>query len=63
MKKIKIQNKQPASPSPNSDNEQRILERIHKRAYELWEANGCQQGNDMTNWLAAEREVRMQGNK
>ncbi len=45
------------------ENEQRILEHIRGRAYELWEANGCQQGNDMAHWIEAEREVRVQGDK
>jgi hypothetical protein len=57
----KLQNKQPVAPDPNSENEQRILEHIRKRAYELWETNGCQPGNDMAHWIEAEREVRAKG--
>jgi len=58
--KNKSQNKQAAKPTPNADEEQQILEHIRKRAYELWEASGCKPGNDEANWIAAEREVRMQ---
>jgi hypothetical protein len=31
---------------------------VSRRAYELWEAGGCQYGNDMAHWLEAEREVQ-----
>jgi hypothetical protein len=57
--KNKSPNKQTANPKPNPEEEQRILEHIRKRAYELWEASGCQQGNDHANWIEAEREVRI----
>ncbi len=40
--------------------EQQIMERIRKRAYELWEAHGCPQGCDQQHWLEAEREIRSQ---
>jgi hypothetical protein len=33
-------------------------EEVSRRAYELWEAAGCNHGADTTHWLAAEREVQ-----
>lgn len=30
---------------------------IRKRAYELFEAHGCQHGHDVEHWLEAEAEV------
>jgi hypothetical protein len=31
---------------------------IARRAYELYEARGCEDGHDEENWLQAERELR-----
>ncbi len=30
---------------------------IEKRAYELWQADDCHDGNDLNYWLQAEREL------
>ena len=30
---------------------------IEKRAYELWQADGCHDGNHLHHWLQAEREL------
>ena len=35
----------------------RLQERVGKRAYELWLTGGCRHGNDVGDWLQAEREV------
>ena len=32
-----------------------LLEKINKVAYELYEKNGRQEGNELLNWLAAEK--------
>ena len=32
---------------------------IAKRAYELYESGGCQDGRDLDNWLQAEHEIAM----
>lgn len=32
-------------------------EKIRNRAYELWQAHGCEPGRDMDFWLQAEREI------
>lgn len=37
--------------------EQTLEHRIRERAYEIWHANGCADGNANEHWLAAEREV------
>jgi hypothetical protein len=50
--------KNKSKPSAANAGERQVLEHIRKRAYELWEASGCQEGNDMANWIQAEQEVR-----
>ena len=34
---------------------------IEKRAYELWQADGCRDGNDLNYWLQAEGELGEHG--
>jgi hypothetical protein len=34
-----------------------VEEQIRQRAYQLYEQRGCQNGNDMEDWLTAEEEV------
>lgn len=34
-----------------------LREKIAWRAYQLYEEGGCMNGNDMANWLKAEREI------
>ena len=36
-------------------------ERIAARAYELWEARGRPEGNDLEDWFKAERELSVVG--
>lgn len=33
-------------------------EQIAKRAWEIWQRNGCQEGQDLQNWTQAEKELR-----
>ena len=45
------------------DNENRVsreefMQLIQKKSYELYEKRGCQQGNDLEDWLNAERLVK-----
>jgi hypothetical protein len=35
-------------------------DQIAKRAYEIWQAQGCPNGQDRENWLQAERELSQQ---
>jgi hypothetical protein len=37
-----------------------LLEKINKVAYELYEKNGRQEGNELLNWLAAEKIVHFE---
>lgn len=39
--------------APSEDREARIA----CRAYELWQARGCPSGDELSDWLQAEREV------
>ena len=32
--------------------------KIQKRAYELYAKHGCSHGNDMADWLEAERQIK-----
>jgi hypothetical protein len=34
-----------------------INHQIRQRAYELWLARGCREGDDLQNWIDAEREI------
>ena len=43
-----------ASHPPQAADSRRQVE---KRAYELWQADGCRDGNDLNYWLQAEREL------
>lgn len=61
MKKL-TQNKQVKSERTPLEQAQPVCEQeVSRRAYELWEASGCQHGNDMAHWLAAENEIRARG--
>ena len=37
--------------------DQNLSGRIRERAYELWAASGCRDGEAEQHWLAAEREI------
>ena len=37
-----------------------LQEKIARRAYQLYEEGGCVNGNDMANWLKAERAILKQ---
>jgi hypothetical protein len=41
------------APNPSVE----LRAQIKVRAYELWEAEGGQSGNDLNHWLQAEREL------
>ena len=45
------------------DNENRVsreefMQLVQKKAYDLYEERGCQSGNDLEDWLNAERLVK-----
>jgi hypothetical protein len=37
--------------------DQTLTERIRERAYEIWAANGCPDGQAEQHWFTAEREL------
>lgn len=48
-----------AAPTPlaSSNGSDTLHARIHTRAYELFEARGCQEGQALDDWVQAEREI------
>jgi hypothetical protein len=48
---------QPTLPTPEMDLKQRRMERIAIRAREIYEARGGAHGQDLDDWLQAEREI------
>jgi len=48
---------QPALPVPEQDLRDQRLERIATRAFELYEARGGEHGQDLADWLQAERQI------
>jgi Protein of unknown function (DUF2934) len=45
-----------SSPS-NTATETKLEEQIRRRAYELYEARSCENGNDLEDWLQAETDI------
>jgi hypothetical protein len=45
-------------PTQSISAKEPTIEMIAARAYEIWQANGCQPGHDSENWYQAERELR-----
>ena len=48
-----------AMRGPTHLSEQRTDADMSRRAYELYEARGCDDGHDVEDWLQAERELRV----
>ncbi len=48
-----------AMARPIQVSEQRTEAGVSRRAFELYEARGCEDGHDVENWLQAERELRV----
>ncbi len=44
--------------SGNSSNSQNLCEKIQKKAYELFEKRGYTHGDDLADWLKAEKLVK-----
>jgi hypothetical protein len=45
------------------DNENRVsreefMQLVHQKAYEIYEKRGCVAGNDLEDWLNAEKQVK-----
>ena len=52
---------QPQQQSSSNPAFEELLERIRQRAFELYVARGCVDGNHEQDWADAEREIREQG--
>ena len=50
-----------AKPSKAKGSYEPTQEEIGVRAFEIYVSEGCQEGNDLENWLRAEKELRSQG--
>jgi len=47
-----------STPTACDDEEiQRVQEQIRQRAYELYEARGCEDGHEWDDWFQAEAEI------
>lgn len=44
----------------NKNKKVELTNSIEKKAKELWEKDGCKQGNDLSYWLQAEKIVKSQ---
>jgi hypothetical protein len=44
-------------PATVTSEPQELEDRIRVRAYELYQARGCENGHDLEDWLRAEEEV------
>ena len=44
--------------TPNTLNTPQNDQQIRERAYEIYRARPCEQGNEVSDWLEAEREVK-----
>jgi len=48
----------PATPTPTKSEElNKISEQIARRAFDLYEARGREDGHDLEDWLRAEKEI------
>jgi hypothetical protein len=44
--------------TPNTLNTPQNNQQIRERAYEIYRARGCEQGNEVSDWLEPERDVK-----
>jgi hypothetical protein len=57
-------NKAPKSPHlPPLQSREELQEQVSRRAYELYEARGREDGHDVDDWLRAESDVARQQSK
>ena len=52
-----------SSAAPKAARYEPTREEIQARAFEIYIAEGCREGNDLENWLRAEKELRTQGSR
>jgi hypothetical protein len=46
-----------AAPSTNTEHPSFLTDEIARRAYEIYLARGAEDGHDIEDWIAAEREI------
>lgn len=46
------------TPTPITDAPKNVEERIRRRAYDLYEARGREDGRDLEDWFRAESEIK-----
>jgi hypothetical protein len=54
---MKTGNRNNTKPAGSAAKNSALRTEIEKRAYDLWLADGRREGNDLTHWLQAEREL------
>ena len=54
----RVEAPRPPQPASDPDSFERLNELIRMRAYELYLERGAENGNDVEDWLRAEREYR-----
>lgn len=52
--------KHPVESTPEDVLQVELEENIRRRAYEIYQARGCEDGHDLDHWLEAEAEIRAQ---
>ena len=50
----------PSTPEPHDSTTESRMNRIAKRAHQLYEARGGQHGTALEDWLSAEREIDLE---
>jgi hypothetical protein len=54
---MKSGNRNNAKPAGSASKNSALRTEIESRAYDLWLADGRRDGNDLSHWLQAEREL------
>jgi len=52
-----------AAPAKARASYEPTCEEIQTRAFEIYVSEGCREGNDLDNWLRAEKELRARGRR
>jgi len=55
--KMKNRNQKKTNGASHAEDRVDLRAQIEKRAYDLWLADSCRDGNHLNHWLQAEREM------
>lgn len=58
---MKNGNRKTTRPDSTASKNSELRTQIERRAYDLWLADGRRDGNDLSHWLQAERELLSAG--